>query len=269
MYLKSLGFATNVYTPDDAYSFVGYCKERGLEANEPCAIADFARYGLWAQERVIPKLERVDVTGVSITNDAFKVELVTGETIRAARVVVAAGVTHFARMPEELAQLPPGLATHTLQHRDFDAFAGKDVCVIGAGQSALEAAALLREAGARPRVLVRGPEIGFSTQMPAHRTLWERIRRPNSGLGPGLKNGCSRRSRPWFTTCLTAGACASSSTSVLPGRGGCVTGSKAKCPCTRCGIVEALPRDGRLVLRVRETGKANASRMRPRCRRQR
>jgi hypothetical protein len=257
MYLKSLGFATNVYTPDDAYSFVGYCKERGLEANEPCAIADFARYGIWAQERAIPKLERVDVTGVSITNDAFKVELVTGETIRAARVVVAAGVTHFARMPEELAELPPGLATHTLQHRDFDAFAGKDVCVIGAGQSALEAAALLREAGARPRVLVRGPEIGFSTQMPAHRTLWERIRRPNSGLGPGLKN--------WLLETFPTLA------HYMPDRWRVRFVKKhlgplgawwlrdrieGKVPVhTRCGIVEALPRDGRLVLRVREEGK--------------
>lgn len=188
MFLKSFGFATNVYTPDRRLGFVEYCRERGLESFEPCSIADFARYGVWAQQRLLPELEQVDVADVSRAGDRFVLALADGRSLTASRVVMAVGITHFAHMPAELAALPRGLASHTSHHRDYGAFAGKDVCIVGAGQSAFEAARLLSESGARPRLIVRGSTIGFSSKMPAHRSLWERIRRPQSGLGPGLKN---------------------------------------------------------------------------------
>jgi NADPH-dependent 2,4-dienoyl-CoA reductase/sulfur reductase-like enzyme len=59
-------------------------------------------------------------------------------------------------VPEFAAWLPPSLATHTGQHRNFGSLAGAAVAVVGAGQSALEAAALLREAGATVEVIARG-----------------------------------------------------------------------------------------------------------------
>ena len=40
---------------------------------------------------------------------------------------------------------PEGLVSHSSQHRDLSGFAGREVTVIGAGQSALESAALLHE----------------------------------------------------------------------------------------------------------------------------
>lgn len=189
MYLKSFGFATNVYTPGGRLSFVEYCRERGLESFEPCAIADFARYGLWAQQQAVPDLEQEDVTGLSaVPGGGFEVTLGSGESLQARRVVVAVGLTYFARMLTVLAGLPPELASHTSDHREFSRFTGRDVCVIGAGQSALEAAALLREQGARPRLLVRAPAVRFAGRMPAQRGLLERLRAPQSGLGPGQKS---------------------------------------------------------------------------------
>jgi hypothetical protein len=188
MFLKSLGFATNVFTPDRRLSFVSYCQERGLESVEPCSIADFARYGVWVQEQLLPELERVDVRCVSRAEDAFTLTLSDGSALRARQVVVAVGIKHFARTPRELATLPIELASHTSHHRDYDAFVGKDVCVIGGGQSALEAARLLLEAGARPKIIIRDASIGFSDKMSPNRGWWERLRRPQSGLGPGLKN---------------------------------------------------------------------------------
>jgi NADPH-dependent 2,4-dienoyl-CoA reductase/sulfur reductase-like enzyme len=189
MFLKSFGFATNVYTPGARLSFVEYCRERGLETFEPCAIGDFARYGLWAQQQVVPDLEQEDVTSVAaVPGGGFEVTLASGESLRAERVVVAVGLTYFARMPAVLADLPPSLASHTSDHREFSVFAGRDVCVLGAGQSALEAAALLREQGARPRLLVRAPSVRFAGRMPARRSLLDRLRAPQSGLGPGQKS---------------------------------------------------------------------------------
>lgn len=188
MYLKSFGFATNVYVPDGKLSFVEYCRERGLEEREPCAIADFARYGVWVQEQAVPELERAEVTRVAADQDGFRLTLSTGEVVRARQVVVAVGLRYFARMPEGLAGLPASVASHTSQHHEFARFAGQDVCVVGAGQSALEAAGALREHGARPRLLVRGSVVRFSSKTPIERPVWQRLRAPTSGLGPGLKS---------------------------------------------------------------------------------
>jgi thioredoxin reductase len=189
MFLKSLGFATNIYTPGNSLSFVEYCRERGLESFEPCAIADFASYGLWAQPQAVPGLEQEDVAGLAeAKGGGFDVSLASGESFHARRVVVAVGITYFARVPPLLAGLPGELASHTSDHREFSSFAGRDVCVVGAGQSALEAAALLREQGARPRLLVRAPCVHFAGRMPARRGPLERLDAPLSGLGPGKKS---------------------------------------------------------------------------------
>lgn len=188
MFLKSFGFATNVYTPDRSHDFVGYSIDRGLEPVEPCVIADFARYGQWVQKALVPDIDETNVERVERTSDGFLLTLQDGRTVRAKQVVIAVGVNHFAHMPTVLKSLPAQLASHTSQHRDYGVYAGRDVCIVGAGQSAFEAARLLQESGARPRLLVRANEISFSSRMTPHRSLWQRIRRPSSGLGPGLKN---------------------------------------------------------------------------------
>jgi pyridine nucleotide-disulfide oxidoreductase len=188
MFLKSFAFATNIYTRDRRLGFVEYSRERGLETFEPCAIADFAHYGVWVQQRLLPEIEPVEVSRLSRSGDVFELELADARKVLAKRVVVAAGVAHFAHMPAVLAALPRHLASHTSQHRDYGAFAGKDVAIVGAGQSALEAARLLLEAGARPQLLARGPRVAFSSRMPPRRSWWQSVRRPQSALGPGLKN---------------------------------------------------------------------------------
>jgi len=55
--------------------------------------------------------------------------------------------------------LPSVLASHACEHRDLTRFVGKKIAVIGAGQSALESAALLNELGAEVEVLARAPFI--------------------------------------------------------------------------------------------------------------
>jgi cation diffusion facilitator CzcD-associated flavoprotein CzcO len=185
MYLKSFGFATRIHTPQAGFSFVEYCRERHLESWEPCSIADFAEYGLWVQRQLVPELEPVLVSSVVSRAGSFELTLSTGEQVRARQAVVAVGVNPFPRLPQPLRDLSPALVSHTSQHHDFVQFAGKEVAVIGAGQSALEAAALLHERGARPQLLVRGPGLIFLGKMERKRSLAERLRAPLSVLGPG------------------------------------------------------------------------------------
>jgi FAD-dependent urate hydroxylase len=258
MYLKSFGFATSVYTPQGLPSFVDYCRERGLEHHEPCAIADFADYGIWLQKQAAPELEQVEVTGVSTTADGgFQVTLQSGETFRARRVVVAAGLGHFVRMPAVLAGLPRTLASHTAHHHDYSPFAGKQVCVVGAGQSALEAAALLHEGGAHPQILVRGPKVIFLGRMPAERPLWDRLKAPLSGLGPGMKSflletfpTAVHYAPDGFRVRLVRRHLGPSGSWWLRER------VEGKVPIhTGCSILEATERGGRAALRVRQDGR--------------
>lgn len=188
MYLKSFDFAVSIWAPEPGYTFVEYCRARGLDSSEPCPINLFAEYGLWAQRELVPELERVLVVGLSRQGNSYLLTLETGERVLARRVVVAVGLSHFERVPNVLAHLPPELASHTAQHSEFSGFRGKEVAVIGAGQSALQAAALLHENEARPQLFVRGSGAWFGGKMPDRRPLGERLRYPLSVLGPGRFN---------------------------------------------------------------------------------
>ena len=187
-FLKSYGYATNVYTPGRDCDFVDYCRERDLEPYEPCAIPDFARYGVWAQRRAVSRLIPADVACVKRDGELFALDLVDGKTIRARNVVLATGLRHFARIPPVLEGFPSSLVSHTFDKTDFAELAGKVVCVVGGGQSALEAGALLDEAGARSQLLIRAkPNALFNQRLPRERPLWQRIRWPQSVLGPSLR----------------------------------------------------------------------------------
>jgi cation diffusion facilitator CzcD-associated flavoprotein CzcO len=186
-YLKSYCFGTNISTPTPGYFFADYSRPRGLETFEPCSMADFAAYGHWFQQANVPWVEPVEVGLVDRQTNGFAVTLANGERLFANRVVIATGLAGFACVPPEIASLPPELVTHTSGITSFAAFKGRDVAVIGAGQSALEAAALLHEAGARPQLLVRESSILWQTRVSLKRSLWRRLRSPISGLGTGPK----------------------------------------------------------------------------------
>lgn len=186
-YLKSYCFGTNVSTPVAGYSFADYSRPRGLEVFEPCAITDFAAYGNWFQQKIVSWVEPADVLLVRQCADGFEVTLEDGRSVAARNIVIATGLSYFAHLPSSLRSLPAPLVTHTGNITQFAMFKGRDVAVVGAGQSALEAAALLHEAGARPQLLVRGDSILWQTRVRRDRNLWRQLRSPISGLGTGPK----------------------------------------------------------------------------------
>jgi hypothetical protein len=188
MYLKSFAFATNIRAPEPHYGFNDYLRAHGIFVEEPVEIATFGEYGAWAQSHIAPHVEDVQVTRIVHKNGAYLVTLETGEQVWARRVVVATGLTHYERIPEALAGSEPELVSHTVQHGDFSKFSGMNVGVLGAGQSALQAAALLHENGAHPLLIIRGDDVWWSEQMSEHRSLAQRWKYPLSVLGPGRLN---------------------------------------------------------------------------------
>src|SRR5208282_4622333 len=110
-------------------------------------------------------------------------------TFQARRVVLAIGITHFEYVPENLAHLPAEFLSHSARHREVEPFRGRSVLVVGGGASALDLAGLLHEAGADVQLVSRRKELKFHSQPTGKpRSLWQQIRHPQSGLGPGLRS---------------------------------------------------------------------------------
>ena len=186
-YLKSFCFGTSISTPVSGYRFADYNSPRGLETFEPCSMANFVDYGRWFQESQIPWVEPEDVVGVEADGEDYRVSLQGGADFKASRVVVATGLAKLAVVPKPLADLPATLVTHSSRVDDFRSFRGRSVAVVGAGQSALEAAALLLEAGAAPQLIAREEKILWQTRVRAQRSLWRKVRSPIASLGTGPK----------------------------------------------------------------------------------
>jgi len=186
-YLKSYCFGTNISAPTPGYTFADYNGPRGLETFEPCSMENFTAYGRWFQQSLVPRIEDVDVEGLERQSGGFVLTLADGRRCDADSVVIATGLSGFASLPPLLRSLPAGRVAHTSDITSFAAFRGRDVAVVGAGQSALEAAALLFEAGARPQLMVREDTILWQTRVSRERSLWRQVRSPIAGLGTGPK----------------------------------------------------------------------------------
>ncbi len=181
--LKSLAFATNIYLPEPGHTYVEWCRKHGLEDFEPCTMQSFTEYGLGVQQRFVPELEEVLVANVAAAGDRFVLTLQSGDRVSARRVVVCTGLSYLANCPELVSALPPGLVRHTSSIANYSEFRGKTVAVIGGGASAIEAGALVREAGGTAEIFVRGKEAVFHGRAARVRPLLERIKAPMTVLG--------------------------------------------------------------------------------------
>ena len=192
MMLKSDGFASNIYDPDEAFTLRKFCAERGIEYADtglPVTLGTFSSYGLAFRERMLPELEDKLLVSLDRAPEGFLLRLDNGETVTARRVVLAVGITHFEHIPENLAHLPAEFLSHSYRQAEPEKFRGRNVVVIGGGSSAIDLAAVLHEADAEVQLVARRPALKFhSTPTGKPRSLWQQIRHPQSGLGPGLRS---------------------------------------------------------------------------------
>ncbi len=198
MFLKSDAFASCLSAPADNAtscddgSLRSYCARHAIPYHDldiPVALQTFVDYALDFQRRFVPVVDQRSVMDIRGSEGAFQLEIDDGETIGARRIVLAIGINHFGYVPDVLAALPPELASHSSAHHELGHFKDRDVTVVGAGSSAIDLSALLHEAGANVRLVVRKPDIRIYPKPDAgERSLWQKIRRPQSGLGPGWRS---------------------------------------------------------------------------------
>jgi thioredoxin reductase len=192
MCLKSDGFASSLYDPDRAFTLDRFCREQNIpyaDGGIPVRLETFSAYGVAFRDRMVPELENQLVVSLTRAPGGFQLRLENGETLTARRVVLAVGITHFGHIPQEIAALPAEFLSHSFDHHDLAQFRGRSVIVIGGGSSATDLAGLLHEAGAEVQLVSRQSALKFhgGPQAGKKPSLWQKLKRPRSGIGPGWR----------------------------------------------------------------------------------
>ena len=159
LFLKSEPYGSAISAPTPGYEIATYARLHGfddyVDRVGPLSLDRFLGYADWFTEQLVPDIRDLTVTNVVPTGDGFKVEFADEAPVLARSVIVATGILPYAYLPAELSGLPD-LITHSVVHDRLDKFSGRRVAVIGGGQSSLQTAALLHEAGADVQVVMRG-----------------------------------------------------------------------------------------------------------------
>lgn len=194
MFLKSGGAASSLSDPTARHTLQAFCANEGSEYGAwdvPVSIDLFRRYALWFQAQLVPTVEESKVVRCARGPAGFEIETDRGERLTARTVVVCIGISNSAHLPDELEGFDRSLVSHTSDHTSFESFRGQKVAVLGRGQSALESAALLKEAGAAPFLITRRPDVEWADP-DGERSAYERLRHPRTSIGIGW--------RYWFLT---------------------------------------------------------------------
>jgi hypothetical protein len=156
MKLRSPWGATHIADPAKRQTLDTYYEQAGMDVPKLLPVESFVGYGKWFAERVAPDLDTRSVRRVEARDGGFRLVLEDGDTFFAQRVVMAVGLLGHEYRPTQFDGLPRDLVSHSCEHIDSECYRGKRVAIIGRGQSACEAAALLHEAGADVEIICRG-----------------------------------------------------------------------------------------------------------------
>jgi cation diffusion facilitator CzcD-associated flavoprotein CzcO len=175
MLLRSPWEGSHIADPLRAFTLERYEAPLGVTLPRQLPLEEFVRYGQWFQRQSVPDLDPRCVTQVERADDGFHLTLEDGERQDVRAVVVATGIGPFAHRPAAFASLPTERVSHASDpvNRDLGRFAGRRVAVVGGGQSALESASLLSEAGAEVEVLIRQPRVTWLNTHPVLERLMD------------------------------------------------------------------------------------------------
>ncbi len=159
MYLRSNWEASHISDPHRRLTLDHFQADMGAQFKQPIPLERFIEYGQWYQQKAVPDLVPRQVCELAKNGNGFTVKLSDGNTAKSKRVIVATGIAHFPWMPKEFEGLPPSHVTHSSDHCDLSRFRGRDMLVIGGGQSALDAARILHTYDAKVEVVARQQQI--------------------------------------------------------------------------------------------------------------
>jgi NADPH-dependent 2,4-dienoyl-CoA reductase/sulfur reductase-like enzyme len=185
MLLRSRRCASHIADPTQALTIDEYEKSTGTRLSEPIELESYVEYADWFRQAAAPNVDRRRVQRIDRVDGSFNLTLEDGQEIGADRVVLAAGLEPFAWRPPPLGDLPRDLVSHSSDYEELATLSGKRVMVVGAGQSALESAAILHESGAEVEIVARAPGIVWLApeQRPGIRGRMSQLTMPPTGVG--------------------------------------------------------------------------------------
>jgi FAD-dependent urate hydroxylase len=157
MFLRSSWEASTISDPERALTLDAYEAGRPAPLPRPIPLEDYLAYARWYQRRAVPDVDTRRVVAVRRGIAGFELELADGAAVSARRVVIATGPADFARRPPAFDDVTH--VRHSVDVREPEAYRGRRTVVIGSGQSAIELAALLHEAGAGVEVIARADHV--------------------------------------------------------------------------------------------------------------
>jgi hypothetical protein len=157
MLLRSPREASSISDPTCNFTLDAFEAASGRKPVKRVPLETFVDYGMWFESQMGSVLDRRSVSEVRRTGSLFTITLSDGTVVTSRRVVAATGVGPFKKSPKTFSSLSS--VSHCYDGRDLTELRGQKVAVIGAGQSALEYAALLQEAGAVVEVIARIPTL--------------------------------------------------------------------------------------------------------------
>lgn len=183
-FLKSIWSASTLSDPTGEHSLDSYTAKYNFKRQDPVPLEYFINYSSWFQKSLVPNIDTTYVQKVTRDGKQFHLDLVDGRSMKADKVVVAAGISSFTKVPGYAKDLPKSLASHTQDHTDLTPFKGRNVAVLGSGQSALQYAAMLHEAGANVEIICRGTVVWVNRKLYDNTGPFKHVFYPKSDVGP-------------------------------------------------------------------------------------
>jgi lysine/ornithine N-monooxygenase len=146
MFIRTNPISIGLSDPQTEYTLERFSEETGVEITTPLPRPVFVDYAFWFAAKTNVAFTEEHVTRLQpldSNKDGYSVTTEAGQVYSAHNVIVATGLQHYAYIPEVFAGISSDLVSHTFGYNSFSSFSGKKVAVIGSGQSAWEAAALL------------------------------------------------------------------------------------------------------------------------------
>ena len=159
MYLRSNWLASHISDPHRRLTLDHFKAETGAQFQFPIPLERFVEYGQWFQKKAVPDLVPCQVKTIEENGGRFKATLSDGKIVKSKRVIAATGIAPFPWMPKELEGMPPSHVTHSSDHADLSRFGGREMLVVGGGQSGLDAARILYAYGAKVEIIAKQKEI--------------------------------------------------------------------------------------------------------------
>ncbi len=200
MFLRSSWDASHIDDPTGSFSLDAYQAEHGTSLPRPIPLTTFVDYGRWFQNMAVPEVDQRRVTEVRLDDGIFGLTLDDESTVDASRVVIATGLTRFPWIPDVFQDMAGSGVYHAAEVPDPSAFKGRRVAVVGLGQSAVETAVLIAEAGAEVELIGRRPTVRWlnrSGRLHQQKGFTRSLLYPPTDVGPPVLNQVVSRPNLW------------------------------------------------------------------------